>query len=128
MLPPLTAREKRMYRDTFTAYAPVRDANWNITTFIIATNTDGTLLSDINCNFHLTPNFDQPRSPAGQDKVTNYETSNLLTCQRAITLDPDWQVEGVTRWGDSVGPFAIDGTSEQEVLVPCTCVFLVPGI
>lgn len=128
-IPALDARERQLYKDYFTAYEIDRTANWDTGGYAIAKYAgDGaTPLVNIHCNAHLTPNFDQPRSPAGQDKQTNIDTSDLMTCQRQIVIDPDWTIFIRTRWGDTYW-LTVDGESEREVLVPCTCVSLVPGI
>jgi hypothetical protein len=127
-LPALLIREKILYKDLFWAYTPTEDSNGNTNGYVLATLSHGFVgpVAAIPCNAHLTPNFDQPRSPAGQDKVTSFETSNLLTCQRQMYIDPDWVLFVKTRWGDA-NWFKTDGDVEREVLVPCSCVFLVPS-
>lgn len=132
-LSPLDLRERQLYKDTFAAYQQVIPGNDNGDGDIVGwelaplSETDPTLMQNIPCNLHLTPNFDTPRSPAGLDKITSFETSNLLTCQRQVPLNPDFRIIAVSRYGDVYG-FVIDGVNEQEVLVPCSCVFLVPDI
>lgn len=127
-LPALALREKILYKDRATFYAPTLNANGDTNGYAVAVWTDGvTLLTNVPCNAHLTPNFDSPRSPAGQDKVTNYETSNNLTLQRQIVVDPKWSAYVTTRWGESYW-FTVDGDSERETLVPCTCIFMVPAL
>ena len=129
-LPPLNIREKILYKDTFTAYAPNRDQYGQILNWSIAKQPDGTPLVNIAGNAHLTPNFDAVRSPAGLDKVTSFETSNNLTCQPAIDLYADYRIYITVRAsaGGRFYWFMTDGDAENETLVPCTCVFLVPDI
>jgi hypothetical protein len=118
-----------MYKDRFTAYAPViaSDGSMNILGWTIATvsQTDRTLLSNIPCNLHLTPNFDLVRGMGGLNKEVNIDTSNLLTCQRNIGLNAAYRIFATTRYGDAYW-FKMQGASELEVLNPCTCVFIVP--
>jgi hypothetical protein len=136
-LPALTLREKILYKDTATAYVAVNastgnpvlnsDAGNNISSWTVApvSATDPTPLSNFPCNLHLTGNFDLVRSPAGLAKEVNIDTSNLLTCQRAIDLQAAMRIHATTRYGDSYW-YKVQGAAEMEVLVPCTCVYMVP--
>jgi hypothetical protein len=129
-LPDLTFRERILYKDTATAYRPLNpnDGTNNIKGWTIARigGQDITLLKNFPCNFHSTPNFDSVK-PMGQlTKIVNLETSNVLTCQSAITLVPKWIIHVVTRHGREYWQ-NVDGAAEDEVLVDCTCVYITPG-
>jgi len=136
-LPPLTFRERILYKDTFTAYVPVNAAVVNPSLSMLAGNdtaswtiapvsdTDNTKIQNIKCNLHLTPNFDQPLGMAGLNKMVNIDTSNLLTCQREVKLQAVMRIFATTRYGDSFWA-KVEGDPEHEVLVPCTCVYIVP--
>lgn len=134
-LPPLTGREKILYKDTFTAYIPVNANSRNsalnmiagndIEGWTIALQPDGSKLQNIPCNLHLTPNFDLIRGPAGLVKELNIDTSNLLSCQRQAILIAAMRLYCTTRYGDSYW-FKVQGAPEKETLVPCCCVYLVP--
>ena len=128
-LPALTAREKRMYKDLMTVYVSVLGSNvtadsagWQIT----LNNPDTTtLLQNIPCNFHATQNFDLPRSMGIQAKLVNEMTSNLLTCQAQVNIPADSRIHVQTRLGRTYW-LKVQGAAQDEVLVPCTCVFVVP--
>jgi hypothetical protein len=136
-LNPLTFREKVLYRDFCTAYIEVNAAtatpslnstfgnNTNSWTIAPLSDTDNTLLSNFPCNLHANPNFDEVRGEGGLNKVVNLVTSNELTCQRQIMLLSTMRLFITTRYGDSQW-YKIQGQAEQEVLVPCTCVYIVP--
>jgi hypothetical protein len=128
-LPALTLREKILYKDKFTAYVPVpaSDGSMNIIGWTIApfTALDATPLQNVSCNLHLTPNFDLVRGMAGLTKEVNIDTSNLMTFQRQIQIPAACRIYAVTRYGDSYW-FKQQGATESEVLVACSCVYLVP--
>lgn len=129
--------EQQMYLDSMTAFIPVNAATSNPSLSMIAANdikgwtiapissTNASMIVGLACNLHLTPNFDLVRDQSGLNKEVNIDTSNLLTCQRTINLQSAMRIYAVTRWGDSYW-FKVQGAAEQEVLMPCTCVYIVP--
>ena len=131
-LPALTLRERLLYKDKFTAYAPVNAndgsmdiAGWTIAQSLQSDPNNPTYLQNVPCNLHLTPNFDLVRGMAGLHKEVNIDTSNLMTCQRNIGLDAAYRYYITTRYGDSYW-VKQQGAAEVEVLVGCSCVYLVP--
>ena len=136
-LPTLTLREKLLYKDKFTAYTPVNSSiatpslngllSNNVASWTIAplSSTDNTLLTNIPCNNHRNPNFSRVQDPGVLSKEVNIFTSDEVTCQRQIQLQDGMLLFVTTRYGDTYW-YRIDGAAEQEVLIPCTCVYVVP--
>ena len=123
---PPTIFERQFYKDYFWAYTPVPASNSDTSGYVIATNTtSGVPLAGIAFNFHATQNFDAPRSPAGQDKLTNELTSDVLTTQPVVNLSAKYIIYFITRWGRT-GWRSISGSAQDETLNPCTAVLLVP--
>jgi hypothetical protein len=127
-LPPLLIREKLLYKDLMTVYrANAVDSEGEPTGWYIANISvaDPTPLQNVPCNYHRTPNFDIHQSIAGMSKEVNLMTSNNVTCQYAVPLQSQDLLFITTRWGDTEWN-KVDGAAENEVLVPCTCVYTVP--
>ncbi len=129
-IPTLTFRERLLYRDTFTAYTPNNDGNQNVGSYSIApvSDTDPTPLQNIPCNLHMTPNFDLVQGGIVLNKQVNIDTSDLMTCQPTVQIDSTYVILGTQRAsaGGRSEWFTVQGEAENESLVPCTCVYIVP--
>jgi hypothetical protein len=125
-----TIFENQFYLDKFDAYVavPAPGVTSDIAGWTLApvSESNTTLLQGIACNLHLTPNVDSIKSTGILAKIDNIDTLNILTCQPIIDLNSAYLIHGYVR--TSAGGrdywFKIDGESENEVLVPCTCVYL----
>ena len=138
-LPALTPEEAILYQDSMTVYRQVNDpVTGDPSGYKLApvSDTDPTALEDVPCNFHATPNFDEPRPKSvGMAKRVNILTSNKITCQYEVAVESLDVILLTDRHGSQQWQ-AVDGDVKRPVLikhgyfygVPTQAPVILPGI
>lgn len=138
-LPALTVPEAILYKDSMTVYRQVNDqATGNPLGYKLApvSSSDATPLQDVPCNFHATPNFDEPRpAQVGMAKRVNILTSNKITCQYEVLVESLDVILLTDRHGSQQWQ-AVDGDVKRPVLikhgyfygVPTQAPVILPGV